>query len=168
LVQFNFKRYSRIYSLGTSNVRHWFDAGYAQQINQRKKNGLDIRDVNGLYGYKPDSLSGTRRLTFQTEAIAFTTWKVLGFHLAPVARLDLAVLMPSNENFFRKENLFSGYSIALFARNENLIFNTVEARIYYFPHTVENISHLRVEFRTNIRIKYPTNLVNAPGTVYDP
>ncbi len=168
LLQLNFTRFSKVYPMGKFNVRHQGDLGYAQQFNQKIKRELDIRDGNGLFGFKPDSLNGTRRLTLRTEAIVFTPWKILGFHLAPVTRIDLAYLAQSGETVFQKHNFFSGYSVALRARNENLIFNTIEARVYYYPNTVEGISNTRVEFRANLRIKYPTSLISAPGTVYDP
>jgi hypothetical protein len=167
LVQFNFTRYSKIYPMGKANVRHLINVGYAEQYNQKNKFGLDIRNGNGLSGFRPDSLTGTRRLTFQTEATVFTNWKVLGFHLAPLVRMDLAMINRYRAEFINEKNFFSGFSIALMARNENLIFNTVEARVFYFPNTVEGIPNLSVEFRTNLRIKYPTNLVNAPSTFYD-
>jgi hypothetical protein len=148
-------------------VRHEAELGYAAQLNQVLKRPLDIRDVNGIYGFRPDSLSGARRLMFRTESVVYSNWKVLGFMLAPVVRIDLAFLGKENQPLLKKENFFSGYSAALRARNENLIFNTVEARIYYFPTTVEAVDNVRVEFRANFRIKYPTNLVTAPATVYD-
>lgn len=168
LIQMNFTRYSKIYPVGKSNVRHLVNVGYTEQFNQKNKFGLDIRNANGLTGFKPDSLYGTKRVTLQTEATVFTSWKVLGFHLAPVFRIDLAFLNQYKEDLLSEHNFFSGFSMALMARNENLIFNTVEARVFYFPHTVENIPNLSIEFRTNLRIKYPTNLVNAPSTFYDP
>jgi hypothetical protein len=168
LVQFNVTRFSKVYPLGKSNVRHWQNIGYAQQFNQQNKNGLNVGGSNGILGFQPDSLSGARRLIFQTEATVYTPWKILGFRLAPVARMDLAFLAKANGSFFQKSNYFSGHSVALMARNENLIFNTVEARFYYYPRTVENIANTRFELRTNLRIKYPTNLVTPPGTVYDP
>lgn len=168
LLQLNFNRFSKVYPLGRANVRHQADINYTQQITPILKNGLDIRDGNGLYGFRTDSLTGTRRLTFRTETVIFTPWKIFGFHLAPVTRIDLAYLSQASEKIFQKDNFYSGYSVAIRARNENLIFNTVEARVYYFSNTVENLSPTRLEFRANLRIKYPTNLVTAPSTVYDP
>lgn len=168
LAQLFFNRYSRLYILGSSKVRNEIEVGYSTQINQVLKRQLDIRDGNGIRGFRPDSLAGAKRLMFRTESVIYTRWKVLGFKLAPVARIDLAYLGEENQPLLRKENFFSGFSAALRARNENLIFNTVEARIYYFPTTVEGIDNVRVEFRANFRIKYPTNLVTAPATVYDP
>lgn len=168
LAQFNISRYSRIYPLGRNKVRHQADLGFATLIDPAVKRKLDIRDLNGLNGFRPDSLAGDQRLTLRNEAVVYTSMKFLGFHLAPVVRMDLAYISSENAKLIQKRNFYSGFSAALRARNENLIFNTVEARIYYYPKTVEGLSQTRLEFRTNLRIKYPTNLVTPPATVYDP
>lgn len=168
LAQLSVSRYSRIYTAGKSKVRHFAEIGFTSQLNKTLKRGLDINDVNGINGFKPDSLLGSKRLKLRTEAVIFTPWKLLGFHLAPVANIDLAYLGQEYKPLFDKENFYSGFAAALRARNENLIFNTVEARVYYYPKTVEGIDPWRAEFRVNLRIKYPTELVKAPATVYNP
>lgn len=168
LAQFSVSRFSRIYTMGKTKVRHFAEIEFASQLNRTLKRELDINDTNGLLGFKPDSLSGAKRLRFRTETSIFTTWKLLGFHLAPVTNIDLAYLGQEYESLINKDNFYSGFAAALRARNENLVFNTVEARVYYYPKTVEGIDHWRAEFKVNLRLKYPTELVTAPATVYNP
>lgn len=166
--QFEISRNSRLYFLGKVKIRHQAELNFASQINAGHKRLLDIRDGNGIHGFRPDSLWGAQRLVFRTETVWFTPLKLAGFHFAPVTRVDLAYLAKANRVLFQKQNFYSGFSAALRARNENLIFNTVEARVYYYPKTIEALEPFRFEFRTNLRIKYPTNLITAPATVYDP
>jgi hypothetical protein len=168
LAQVSVSRYSRLYLVGKSKIRHFAEISYASQLNQTLKRGLDINDTNGLLGFKPDSLYGSKRLRFRTETVFFTPWKLLGFHLAPVTNIDLAFLGQEYQKLIQKSNFYSGFAAALRARNENLIFNTVEARVYYYPKTVEGIDNWRAEFKINLRLKYPTQLVTAPATVYNP
>ena len=168
LAQIGVSRYSRIYNAGKSKMRHFGEIQFASQLNKTLKRGLDINDVNGIRGFKPDSLLGSKRLRLRTETVLFTPWKLLGFHLAPVVNIDLAYLGQEYQHLIQKKNFYSGFAAALRARNENLIFNTVEARVYYYPKTVEGIDNWRAEFRVNLRIKYPTELVTAPATVYNP
>jgi hypothetical protein len=168
LAQFGVSRYSRLYFLGKTKIRHQAEINFATQVNRGQKRLLDIRDANGIQGFRPDSLWGAQRLFFRTETVVFTPWKLAGFHFAPVGRIDLAYLAKENIALLQKQNFYSGFSAALRARNENLIFNTIEARAYYYPTTVEGLEPWRFEFRTNLRIKYPTSLITAPATVYDP
>ena len=167
LAQIGMSRYSRLYNMNKSKIRHFAELQFASQLNQTLKRGLDINDLNGIRGFKPDSLLGSKRLRLRTETVLFTPWKLLGFHLAPVANIDLAYLGQEYQQLIQKKNFYSGFAAALRARNENLIFNTVEARVYYYPKTVEGIDNWRAEFRVNLRVKYPTGLVTAPATVYE-
>ncbi len=167
LAQVSISRYSKLYIMNKYKIRHFAEIGLASQLNRTMKRGLDINDTNGINGFKPDSLLGAKRVRLRMEAVVFAPWKVFGFHMAPVVNIDLAYLAQENEKLAKQENLFSGFATALRARNENLIFNTVEARLYYYPKTVEGISSWRAEFRANLRIKYPTELVTAPATVYN-
>ena len=161
----NFTRYSKILKLGKFIVRHQSAAGYATMVNQKVKRGIDIRDQNGILGFLPDSLVGFKRATMSQEVTLFTPYKILGFHLAPIVRADFAVIRKF-PTLFQWSNFYSGYSVGLRARNENLIFNTTELRLFYYPNTVERLDHYRINITTNFRIKYPSNLVNKPATVY--
>lgn len=165
LFSFNFTRFGKIDPVGSMNLRSKFEIGYAVLYNQNVKRGIDIQDLNGIRGFKPDSLTGIQRITIGEEITAFTVWKVLGFRLAPSAGVNLALLQRT-ETLIRSKNFFTGFSLGLRAHNENLIFKTVEARIFYFPRTVEGIDNFRMKMTTNFRIKYPTNLVNKPSTVF--
>ena len=166
LFSVNFKRFSQLHQIGRMKVRHQIETGYAWLFNQKIKRGIDIRDVNGIVGFSPDSLVGTQRITLSEEAVVFTPWKMLGFRLAPIGRIDLAMINQKSP-LLRKENFFTGISVGLRARNENLIFDTIEARIFFYPKTVERVQHFGFNVSTNFFIKYPTNLINKPATVFN-
>ena len=165
LLSLNFTQYSKIHRIGKMIIRHQYEAGYAILFNQIVKRGFTIRDRNGIVGFMPDSLVGPQRMTLGTETSVFTPWKFLGFRMAIIPRVDLALIKVST-GLFRSRNFFSGFSLGLRVRNENLIFNTVEARVFYYPTIVEDLGHFRFTIRSNIKIKYPTNLVNKPATVF--
>lgn len=166
LIAFNFKRYSQVHEWGKMKIRHQIEAGYARMFNQSLKRGIDIRDANGIKGFMPDSLVGTQRLTLGEEVIMFTPWRLLGFRLASVSRIDLAMINRTSP-LVRKENFYAGISLGVRARNENLIFDTIEILVYYYPKTVETVQNFGFTMRTNFIIKYPTNLVRKPTTVFN-
>ncbi len=166
LLSVNLTRYSKIHSTARLKIRNQFAVGYAQLFNRAVKQGISIRDLDGVKGFRPDSLFGTQRVTLSQETVVFTLWKVLGFRIAPVARIDLALINRKKE-LFNSENFFSGFSLGIRARNENLILDTIELRLYGYPRTVDKIDHFRFEVSTNFRIKYPSNLVNPPTTVFN-
>lgn len=165
LLSLNFKQYSKIHRMGKMIIRHQYEVGYAVLFNQHIKRGFNIRDANGLVGFRPDSLIGLQRIRLSGETTVFTPWRVLGFRMAPIARIDMA-LIKVGSSLFRSKNFFTGISLGLRARNENLIFNTIEARAFYYPVVVEDLGHFRFSLTSNFRIKYPTNLVNKPATAF--
>jgi hypothetical protein len=163
----NARRFSKIYSIGKKKFRHQMEGGYAWLFNQKVKRGIDINEFNGITGFRADSLVGTQRLTLAEEAVMYTPWKLLGFRLAPLMRIELAMINQTSP-LLKRENFFAGISMGFKARNENLIFDTVEARLYIYPNTVESISNVGFSITTQIRVKFPTHLISPPSTVFNP
>jgi hypothetical protein len=167
LLSINLTNFSQIYRFKKSKIRYQLDLGYARQFNQIEKRPLDINDVNGLTRFSADSLLGSQRLVGRAEVIVFTPWSLIGFRIAPIARVELAYLSQPKATFFTNQNFYTALSTGFRVRNENLIFNTIEARAIFYPRTVEGISPLAFNIQANLRIKYPTILVSAPATVYN-
>lgn len=165
LFSFDFTKYSKLNKIRRLVIRTQFESGYAVLFNQNVKRGIDIRDLNGIAGFLTDSLVGLQRFTIGHETTIYTPWKLLGFRMAPTGRVELALIQRSGR-LLQARNFFAGVSMGLRVRNENLIFNTLEARISYYPKIVEGLDHFRATIKTNFRIRYPTNLVNKPSTVF--
>ncbi|MEQ8301941.1 MAG: hypothetical protein RIB47_01025 [Cyclobacteriaceae bacterium] len=158
--------FSKVYELSTLKIRHSFEFGVSRFYNRNIKNQLDINGNNGLEGFRSTNLFGDTRLRTRVQSIMFTNWKLIGFNFAIVPQIDLAFLSLSNQSAVEGKFL-QGYSLGLRTRNENLIFNTVEVRGYYYPNTVENLSNYRIRVNANLRIKYPTALVRPPETIFE-
>jgi hypothetical protein len=167
LLLIDLNRFSRIYPLGKFNIRHQLDLGYAQQYNQVDKRPLNINDPNGLTNFRADSLFGNQRLNLRYDVVVFSPWKVLGFHIAPTVRPELVYFTQTGRPLIQSRNFFSAFSGGLRVRNENLVFNTIEARVIYYPKTVERISNIGFSVQANIKLKYPDALVTAPTSVYN-
>jgi hypothetical protein len=162
LASLSFTYYSRMFELGKLIIRQKSDFGYATVINPNIKRGLDIRNTNGIIGFWPDSLTGVQRIKLGHEATVFTPLKLIGFRIAIVGSAEVAMLQQDNK-FLKPENIFMGFSTGLRFRNENLIFNTLEARVFYYPKTVEGLEYFRLMTTANFRVRFPTNLVNKPA-----
>lgn len=165
LISLTSSYFSKLYPLRKWSVRHFAEMNYSRIGNRDEKYPFDINNSNGLEGFRSDSLRGDARLRARIQAIIFTPVKLLGFNFALVPQFDYAFLASSRQSVFAGD-FFQGYSIGLRSRNENLIFNTVEIRGYFFPKTVEGYDPVRVAITGNLRIKYPTSLVSPPSTVF--
>ncbi len=167
LIKLSGSYFSKLFPVGKFKVRHFAEAGYSQYIQRTNKLPLDINNLNGIPRFRSDSLYGDGRWRLQLQAIVFTPWKLLGFNFALVPQFDFAALTRANPELLSNK-LFQSYSLGIRTRNENLIFNTIEVRVHHFTRTVEGIGNSLISFTTNLRIKYPTSIVKAPSTIFDP
>lgn len=158
--------FSKVYEQRKYMVRHFTEVSFTSLYKRNIKNLLDINNENGIQGFTPDSLAGDTRLRLRMQALVFTNWKLLGFNFAVVPQFDFAFLSRGDDLIFNGK-FFQGYSLGLRTRNENLIFNTLEVRGYFYPTTVEDLNHFRINVTANLRIKYPTTLVRPPDTFFN-
>jgi hypothetical protein len=125
---------------------------------------LQINNDFGLDGFEADSLFGTKRLTLDTETVFFTPWRLVGFRFAPFVFAEMSLITPSGVGLLQDDPYFSlGGGIR--TRNENLVFGTIELRMFYFPRTVQDISEFKVSLSSNLRVKYTSKFVKAPALI---
>jgi hypothetical protein len=152
--------FSRLIDWKNMRVRQSIEVGYSQIFKQRTSELLTLN--NQVKGFSPDSLFGTKRLYARSETTLFTPWSFLGFRFAPFAAFEGGVLRQKTVTAsFTK--LYPGFSTGVRTRNENLIFGTLEARVFYFPIRVDGVSYFEFKFTSNLRIKYSGGFVRAPG-----
>lgn len=154
--------FSRLMLESSLKIRQYIRASYAAQINRTLNQPLNIGNDFGVRGFRTDSLRGERRLGFTTETVFFTRWKLLGFHFAPLTFADVAFLPPAGKHVFY-DKPFAGLGAGMRSRNENLIFGTIELRFTWYPRIVEDITRFKVSISSNLRVKYSSSFVQAPG-----
>jgi hypothetical protein len=156
--------FSRLYHFKRFMLRRTVTADFTYVFNQRTNTLLDIEDVYGLEGFRADSVLGTKRLHARYETTLFTPWKFLGFHFAPLAFADLALLAPKDKVLWFDAPFFA-LGAGVRTRNENLVFGTVELKVFYYPRAPENMSTFKIQITSNLRIKYSASFVRAPSFI---
>jgi hypothetical protein len=156
--------FSRIIELQRYKMRHSLNIAYSAIINQTDILPLRINSEFGLRRFPADSLFGNKRFGIHAESILFTPLTVLGFRFAPLVFSDMAMIAQENHNLFRQQAYFSlGGGIR--TRNENLVFGTIELRIYYFPVITEDLSKFRITLSSNLQVKYTSGFVKKPSFI---
>ena len=89
-----------------------------------------------------------------------------GFHFAPFVFADMAMIAPQHAELMNQKPYF-GLGGGVRTRNENLIFGTVELRMFYFPRIPqeEDISKFRITLSSNLRVKYSSSFVKKPTLI---
>jgi hypothetical protein len=124
--------FSNLITLGKSKIRNFFYFDYTRGFDRYSNEFLKFRTVNGFSGFKNDSINGTQRLSVSIESVLFSPGNFYGFRFAFFGFTDFSFLSGLNEK------IGNGYSLAAIGvgiriRNDNLIFNTFQIRIGYFP-----------------------------------
>jgi hypothetical protein len=156
--------YSRLLNWGTTQVRPFVNASYTKLTNRVVYEPLALNNFYGIRGFLSDSIYGTQRCSVQLEAAFYIKRKLFGFKFAPFPYADFAVITPENAPF-AKSLLYTSVGGGLRARNESLVFETIEIRAYYFPVTPANTRDFKVILSTNLRFRYTSNYVTAPDLV---
>jgi hypothetical protein len=89
---------------------------------------------------------------------------ILGFKFAPFIFTDAVIFAKDDEELLWQAPYY-GLGGGLRTRNENLIFGTVELRMFYFPRVTEDLSKFRITLSSNLRIKYSSSFVKAPSLI---
>lgn len=145
-------------------LRQYLGISYTTILNQQVNVPLTINSDFGLDGFRADSVLGTQRFTLYTQSLAFLPRSILGFRFAPLVFAELSAIAPKDENLFAQKP-FTGYGAGLRTRNENLVFGTIELKIFYFPRVTENLSTIRVTLTSNLRVKYSSSFVRPPQSI---
>ncbi|MBN1108021.1 MAG: hypothetical protein JXR66_03435 [Bacteroidales bacterium] len=124
--------FSNLLYLGRFRMRNFIMADYTRGFDRNTEESLYYRRVNGFSGIRNDSVSGTQRLSLSLESVLFSPGNILGFRLAVFAFSDLALLFGTNE-FIKDGEALSGIGIGIRARNDNLVFKTLQVRFSFFP-----------------------------------
>lgn len=145
-----------------TRIRGQVSVGYSAIFNQRTSLPLEITERE-IMGISADSLLGNRKAYFRVEATVYTPWNFLGFRFAPFAGANIAWL---NCTVCEGHNLLvPGVNVGFRARNENLIFGTMEFRLSYIPETRVTGSQFSFAFRQRLRADGLPGFAKKPDMV---
>lgn len=156
--------FSKLFEYKQLKIRQYLRISYTTIFNQQNNVPLTIRSDFGLDGFRADSLLGTNRLSLYSQTVVFTPLSILGFRFAPLTFAEMSVIAPKDQPLFRQK-AYGAIGAGIRTRNENLVFGTIELKLYYFPRVTENLSHFRISLSSNLRIKYSSGFAKAPGFI---
>lgn len=156
--------FSRIFFLNSTKLRQYVNVSYTQIFNRLTYAPLRIDNFYGLRGFLSDSAYGSRRISLQLETEFYLKFKLLGFQFAPFTYGDMTLITPEKSPL-SDSKLFSSLGGGIRGRNENLVFETIELRAYFFPIAPNNMKGFKLILNTNIKYRYSSNYISAPDLV---
>jgi len=124
--------FSNLLYLGTAKIRNFVYVQYTRGFGRYMNEYIKFINDNGFTGFKNDTVNGTQRLSVSLESVLFSHVNLYGFRFAFFGFTDFSFLSGTTEMLGRGYGL-SSIGIGVRIRNDNLVFNTLQIRISYFP-----------------------------------
>jgi hypothetical protein len=162
---FNVDHFTRLKKISpTWYQRTFISTGIASEINPVFNPPLFLNSEFGLPYFNPENINSDLRATIKVESVYYNTKKILGFRFAPFVFSNLSMVKPIKLNLDRSD-MYSAFGGGIRARNENMVFGTVELKGYYFPRINGDMRSWKVELNTNIRFKYNSTFIRRPDVI---
>ncbi len=160
------EKFTKLRRLGSSNwySRHFINGSFTQQINTFLNDPVRLSSIYGLPLINNPNTRSSGRATVNAETVFYNTWGFFGFRFAPFCFANISYLKISGMPFF-KGDLYSAVGTGFRTRNENLVFGTLELKLYYFPRTVDNMNQWNFTFTTDLKFKYNSQFINMPDVI---
>ena len=149
---------------GRYRIRNFVRIDYTKGFGRYTDEYLLFDRENGFSGFRNDSLRTARqRLSVNLESVMFSPGKLYGFRFAYFAFADLGYLFCTNE-FAGEGEIVSSIGMGIRIRNDNLVFNTLQIRLSYFPNLprYSKVSYLNV---SGEQLLSPENFDPGPPSV---
>jgi hypothetical protein len=132
LLQLRTNFFSNLLYLGNYRIRNFIKVDYTRGFDRYSDEYITFRHENGFSGFSNDTIKGTQRLTLSLESVFFSPKYFYGFRFAFFAFADLGYLSGTNE-MVSVGGVLSGVGLGLRVRNDNLVFNTLQIRLGFYP-----------------------------------
>jgi hypothetical protein len=159
----NMKYFSNLITVRNNMIRNFIYVDYTRGFDRNTDEFLVFDDDKGFSGFRNDSVYGTQRLTVSLESVLFSHVNFYGFRFVIFAFTDLSLLSDSNE-IIGNGNTLSSIGLGIRIRNDNLVFNTFQVRLGFFPNppSYSKINNLTVSGEQLLR---PNNFDSGPPSI---
>ncbi len=153
IVYFSTRYFSNLIPVARNMVRNFVSLDFTRGFDRNLDEYLNYHNENGLSGFRNDSVQGRQRINLGLESVVFSPLNVYGFRFAFFGFADISFLSGTNQTV-TKGTRISGIGVGLRVRNDNLIFNTFQIRLGFFPAPplYSRINHITVTGEQPLRM----------------
>jgi hypothetical protein len=123
---------SNLAYLGRYRIRNFINVDYTRGFDRYSDEYLVYNRENGFSGFRNDSAGNSQRLTLSLESVLFSPVNFYGFRFAVFGFADSGFLFGTNE-FVSTGDFLSAIGVGIRIRNNNLVLNTFQIRLGFFP-----------------------------------
>ena len=131
VVSVSFIYFTELLEFGKWKLRQFIKPQFTIGVNRFSNDSLTINDGVGLDGFDSET-SGTKRILVKFQTQSYAPWNVFGFRFGPYLIYSLGMLADEGSGF-SNSRLYSQIGLGLLIKNDNLVFNTFQFSISFYP-----------------------------------
>jgi hypothetical protein len=124
--------FSNLVYIGNYMIRNFVKAEYTRGFDRYLDEHLVFSRDGGFSGFRNDSVGGAQRISINLESVLFSPRNYYGFRFAFFAFADVGCLFRTNQ-IVKNGELLSSIGLGIRIRNDNLLLNTFQIRLGYYP-----------------------------------
>jgi hypothetical protein len=124
--------FTGLFEIGKWKFRQFIKPQVTIGINRFSYDTLTLNDGRGIDGFNSTGLSGTNRLLFMLQTQSYAPWNFIGFNFGPFLVCSVGMLGDAISGF-KNRKLYSQIGFGILIKNENLVFNTFQISISFYP-----------------------------------
>jgi hypothetical protein len=132
MMALSMNHFTNLFPVVRSMVRTFVDFNYTKGFNRYTDEFLYFPRDNGFSGFRNDSITGIDRFNISIESVVFSPVNFYGFKFAYYGFADFSFLAGAQKNPDSYSGLAS-IGVGIRIRNDNLLFNTLQIRLVYYP-----------------------------------
>jgi len=152
-IEVNADYISRLYTIGSKGFRQFFKLNYVLGLNRFDVENLLLYRDNGIRGFRSRLAQGKQRLALSFESVLFPPKHMLDFNFAFFGFVDLGII-GSNKHLIFNEDYYAGIGAGVRIRNENLVFQTLQLRLSWFPNHPADIGGFGGDFSERTKSQF--------------
>ena len=152
-IEVNANYISRLYTLGRKNFRQFVKLNYIVGISRFDVENLLLYRDRGIRGFRSREALGKQRLVMSFESVLFPPKHVLDFNFAFFGFVDLGII-GSNHHLIFNEDYYAGIGAGVRIRNENLVFQTLQLRLSWYPNHPADIGGFGGDFSERTKSQF--------------
>jgi hypothetical protein len=155
---------SNLSSLGKNRIRNFINLDYTRGFTRYTDEYLGIIRDKGFTGFRNDSVRGGQRVRLSLESDVFSPVNYLGFRFVFFGFADMAFIAGTKQ-IISNGAFLSGIGLGIRIRNNNLVFNTFQIRIGFFPNAPEYSRESHFTISGEQLLRPPTFVPGAPAII---
>ena len=124
--------FTDLFVIGKWKFRQFVKPQLTIGLERSSHDSLTLNDGFGLDGFNSTKLSGTSRFLLTLQTQAYAPWDFIGFRIGPFLTYSLGML-GNDRTGFKNSHLYSQIGFGVLIKNENLILNTFQISISFYP-----------------------------------